>query len=186
MFNRHFEKKGSSSVWWCTRGIYCCYITLRAHRVTEFSHQIIAFSFACYLSNYSTVNLITSGPSFSAKSVTRINRKSAKKQMNVCASRRTPRSTQRYAQSSAWRATIDLLFFTEFFDSRDELLQNWWTARSLLEIIKNNFILLNDVDIFNEIITRLVWCVFFVSWGVSFREYGVKATTPATPWITLV
>ena len=63
---------------------------------------------------------------------------------------------------------------------------NFWTARSLLEIIKNNFILLNDVDIFNEIITRLVWCVFFVSWGVSFREYGVKATTPATPWITLV
>ena len=44
--------------------------------------------------------------------------------MNVCASRRTPRSTQRYAQSSAWRATIDLLFFAEFFDSRDELLQN--------------------------------------------------------------
>ena len=56
----------------------------------------------------------------------------------------------------------------------------------VLEIINNNFILLNDVDIFNEIITRLIWCVFFVSWGVSFREYGVKATTPATPWTTLV
>ena len=67
-----FWKKGSSSVWWRTRGIYCCYITLRARRVTELSHQIIAFSLARYLSNYSAVNLITSSPSFSAKSITRV------------------------------------------------------------------------------------------------------------------
>ena len=68
-------KKGSSSVWWRTRGIYCCYITLRARRVIELSHQIIAFSLARYLSNYSAVNLITSSPSFSAKSITRVKKK---------------------------------------------------------------------------------------------------------------
>ena len=70
-----FWKKGSSSVWWRTRGIYCCYITLRARRVTELSHQIIAFSLARHLSNYSAVNLITSSPSFPAKSITRVKKK---------------------------------------------------------------------------------------------------------------
>ena len=50
-------------------------------------------------------------------------------------------------------------FFAEIFDSCNELLQNWGTARSRPEIIRNNFILLNVADIFNEIITRLVWCI---------------------------